>query len=385
MEPLLPLAPPQLGLYVHLPFCPSRCPYCDFASQPFAPALARALVPALLEHLRGQAPRAGGRTLDHLYLGGGTPSLWPVKELARLIQAVRELIGLGPQAEVTMEANPGTLSARKLELLRQAGVNRLSLGAQSFQPAILAALGRRHTPHDTRRAAHAAREAGFASLSLDLIYGLPGQDLGLARADLEAALACEPDHLSLYELTLAADTPFGRRYRPGRPPLPSEDEVLAMEDQALALLEGSGLMRYEVSNFARPGQKCRHNQSTWRGGDYLAIGPAAHGHLAGRRWAWLSDPGQYLAALARGQEPLAFSEDLAPEQRTLELILLGLRTKEGLSLAALEGLLRDDPRRVYAVPMARMEEMGWAKLTQTHLRPTGLGLRMADSAAGMFV
>ena len=170
--------------------------------------------------------------------------------------------------------------------LRAAGVNRLSLGAQSLDPLSLKLLGRRHSPADTRRAVAQARAAGFANLSLDIIYGLPGQSLAQAQADLHAVLELSPDHLSLYELTLSPATPFGRAFVKGRPPLPDMDEVLAMEDAALELLEANGLARYEVSNFARPGHQCRHNQDTWRGGDYLALGPGAHGHLAGGAGRW---------------------------------------------------------------------------------------------------
>ncbi|MBI5524621.1 MAG: radical SAM family heme chaperone HemW [Desulfarculus sp.] len=373
------------GLYIHLPFCAGRCPYCDFFAQPLAPGLARVLLPALLRHLEMAAPLAGGRALGHVYLGGGTPSLLPAGIIARLIQAARQHLGLAPACEISLEANPGTLSAGKLQALKAAGVNRLSLGAQSFDPALLKLLGRRHTPQDTRRAVAQARAVGFANLSLDLIYGLPGQTLAMARGDILAALELRPDHLSLYELTLAPETPFGRAYAKGRPPLPSEDQVLAMEDAALELLEAAGLARYEVSNFARPGHECRHNQDTWRGGDYLALGPGAHGHLAGRRWAWLADVKAYVEAVRAGREPLEFSEDLTPRQRAWELIMLGLRTVEGVDLARVGALLDRDPRRMWAGPLAQLSAQGWARLEGDLLMPTPLGLRLADAAAGLFL
>ncbi len=378
-------APPQLGLYVHLPFCPSRCPYCDFNARPFAPAQAQALIPALLKHLELAAPLAAGRALDHLYLGGGTPSLWPVKELARLLQAAGAQLGYNPGAEITLEANPGALSPRKLELLLAAGVNRVSLGAQSFDPALLALLGRRHWPDHTRRAVAAARRAGLTNLSLDLIYGLPGQSLAQASSDIAAALDLEPEHLSLYELTLGPGTPFARRYVKHQPPLPSEDEVLAMEEAALTMLEAAGLARYEVSNFSRPRRQCRHNQSTWRGGDYLALGPGAHGHLAGRRWAWRADIGEYLQALAIGEQPLDFQEYLTPAQRALELVMLGLRTVEGVDLERLAQLLGEDPSRIFAAALTSLQARGWASLDGGFLRPTPRGLRLADAAAALFV
>lgn len=375
---------PELGLYIHLPYCPSRCPYCDFSARAFRAGLARSLMAALPRHMEALAPLAGGRRLDHVYLGGGTPSLWPAAELAGLLRAVAEALPLALGAEISIEANPGTLSAAKLERLRRAGFNRLSLGAQSFDPGLLKALGRRHSPADTRRAAAQARAAGFANISLDLIYGLPLQDAAQAQADVLAALELGPEHLSLYELTLGPETPFGLSYAKGQPPLPAEDEVAAWEEQALALIEAAGLKRYEVSNFARPGVTCRHNQSTWRGGDYLALGPGAHGHLQGRRWAWTADVEDYLSAVAEGRAPLAFVEELTPEQRALELVMLGLRTAEGVDLTAVGEVLGADPLIAWAGPLARARALGWARLHGSRLVPSWRGLRLADAAAALF-
>ena len=374
----------ELGLYVHLPYCPSRCPYCDFWALPYQAGRARRLLRALPRHLELLAPRAGGRRLATVYLGGGTPSMWPAGALARLLEELDRGLGLVPGAEVTLEANPGTLSAAKLKALRAAGFNRLSLGAQSFSAQTLALLGRRHGPEQTRRAVAQARAAGFHNLNLDLIYGLPHQDRDQAAADLQAALDLEPDHLSLYELTLNPATTWGRRYQKGKPPLPGEEEILAMEGEARARLKEAGLERYEVSNFARPGRACRHNQATWRGADYLALGPGAHGHLAGRRWANHPDPEQYLAHLARGEEPLAFCEKLSLRDQARERIMLGLRTREGVDLAGLAALLGDDPRRLWARALEQIQEQGWARLKENRLVPTAQGLDMADSAAGLF-
>ncbi|MCB2187997.1 MAG: radical SAM family heme chaperone HemW [Deltaproteobacteria bacterium] len=374
----------ELGLYIHLPFCPSRCPYCDFTAQVFAPGLARGLLEDLAWHLRREAPRAGGRPLASVYLGGGTPSLWPAAALSGLLDAVRANLDLEPAAEISLEANPGTLSAGKLDRLAAAGFNRLSLGAQTFHAPLLTRLGRRHTPADTRRAAAQARRAGFGNLSLDLIYGLPGQSLEQFRLDLDEALALEPEHLSLYELTLGPDTPWGRQMKRGRPPLPSEAEVLAMEDAAEGALAAAGLERYEVSNFARPGRACRHNQATWRGEDYLGLGPGAHGHLSGVRWAWTGDVAAYRAALAWGEDPPAWREDLTPAQRALELVMLGLRTTAGVDLAALGRVLGADPREYFAEALDLASLQGWVVVTQNRILPTSPGLRFADRAAGLF-
>lgn len=377
-------APTPLGLYIHLPFCPTRCPYCDFFAKPFDPAEARLVFPALLKHIELLAPLAAGRGLDSIYFGGGTPSIWPAANIARLLEAVKQNMEVTSHAEVSLEANPGTVSLKKFELLRKYGINRLSLGAQSLSPRLLKILGRRHSAEDIKRAVRQARDAGFNNINLDLIYALPHQVPGQAEADLKAALELEPDHLSLYELTLGPETPFGRRFRPDRRPLPTEEEVQAMEGTALALTEQAGVRRYEVSNFARPGFECRHNQSTWQGGDYLALGPGAHGHLAGRRWGLKQETDAYCREISQGKQPYDFFERLTIEQQALERIMLGLRTTKGVSLSGLAALLQDDPLKVYKRPIARLEEFKWANLTRSHLSPTSLGLAMADAAAALF-
>ena len=375
---------PGLGLYLHLPFCPARCPYCDFNAKTYDHGEARRLLAGLAVHLQCLAPNGQGRRLATVYLGGGTPAMLPAAALASLLEQITRLVGLEPGAEVSMEANPGALSTIKLAHLRQAGFNRLSLGAQSFSPELLGTLGRRHSPHDTMRAVKAARRVGFANLNLDLIYGLPGQSVAMAAADLMAALALEPDHLSLYELTLSPQTPFGRRYRPGEPPLPSDRQIVEMEQNAKALLEDAGLMHYEVSNYAKPGFECRHNQATWQGGDYLALGPGAHGHLAGVRWAYVAEPAEYCRMVDQGEEPLAMREELSGEQRALELILLGLRTVRGVELTSLAELRGADPRRVYAEPLAELRRRGWGRIAKGRIIPTETGLAMADAAAALF-
>lgn len=373
-----------LGLYLHLPFCPARCPYCDFLALKYQPRQARRLLAGLALHLPLIAAQAVGRKLDTVYFGGGTPSMLPAQALAGLLEAIGRSIGLAPGAEVSLEANPGTLSQGKMAALKAAGFNRLSLGAQSFDPGLLQILGRRHSPADTRRAVAQARAAGFSNLNLDLIYALPGQTPQMAASDLRAALELAPEHLSLYELTLGPGTPFARRFLKGRPPLPGEEQVAAMDAQALEMTATAGLARYEVSNFARPGQECRHNQATWAGGDYLALGPGAHGHLAGVRWAFVAEVDEYCAAVEAGQEPHEFREGLTRQQRALELILLGLRTTRGVELARLAALLGANPRRVYAGPLAELQERGWARIGGGRLIPTARGLAMADAAAGLF-
>ncbi len=374
----------ELGLYVHLPYCPARCPYCDFYAERYRPAPARKVIQAIGQHITLLAEHAPGRRLSTLFIGGGTPSMLPIALLADLLEKIDAVLGLETAAEITMEANPGTLSLAKLRLMRRAGINRLSIGAQSFDAAMLKKLGRLHSPADVIRSADQARQAGFDNINLDLIYGLPGQSLAMALDDLEQALDLEPDHLSLYELTLGSHTPFGRKYQPGQAPLPSGDALLAMEDALLDRLEASDLKRYEVSNFARPGRRCRHNQSTWRGGDYMALGPGAHGHLAGTRWAFVPDALEYADSISLSHEPLEFRETLTPGQRALEMIMLGLRTTDGVDMAEVGFILGRDPMAHYDRAIRETQRQGWASMGNGRLVPTRRGLRMADAAAALF-
>lgn len=311
--------------------------------------------------------------------------MFPMALTSELIKEIDGRLGLRTSAEITIEANPGTLSLAKLRLMKQSGINRLSIGAQSFNDRVLKTIGRLHSSADIIRSVGQARKAGFDNINLDLIYGLPGWDQTGALADLEQALDLETEHLSLYELTLGPHTPFGRQYKAGMPPLPSQSRLLAMEDAMLDRLEKSPLERYEVSNFALPGRSCRHNQSTWRGGDYLALGPGAHGHLGGTRWSFVSSAVEYADSISQGHEPFEFKEQLTPEQRALELIMLGLRTAEGVDMARLGFILGRDAMILYAPALEEAQRQGWASMRERRLHPTRRGLRMADSVAALFV
>jgi oxygen-independent coproporphyrinogen-3 oxidase len=325
-----------------------------------------------------------GRELTSVYLGGGTPSLWPAFALSSLLAEIKKNFLLAEGAEISLEANPDSLSPGKLIKLRQAGFNRLSLGVQSFSPKSLEILGRSHKPGHINRAVQWARQAGFANLSLDIMYGLPGQSLPMALEDISRLLALGSEHISLYQLTLNPDTPLGRQYRTYCAPMPDEALLLAMEDQGYQMCERAGFTRYEISNFARPGFNCRHNSSTWRGGDYLALGPGAHGHLNGCRWANYYDVAAYITAWSGGGEGVEFYEQLPPEQRALELFMLGLRTAQGVDLEQVSGIIGQPASQYYRLALARLPALGWGRIIYPYLKPTALGLRMADSAALLF-
>lgn len=291
------------GLYVHLPWCVQKCPYCDFNSHALRDALPEAeYVGALLsdlndEHARAEAPAP----FATVFFGGGTPSLFSAESVGAVLECAAATFGLAPEAEVTLEANPGAVEHGRFDALRAAGVTRLSLGAQSFDPAMLAALGRIHGPHETRAAMDEARAAGFDNVNLDLMYALPGQDRAGALADLDAALALSPAHVSRYQLTIEPNTLF--HHRP--PPLPDEDTIAHMQADGDARLCDAGFDQYEVSAWAGAGGPARHNLNYWRFGDYVGIGAGAHGKLTADGEVWRTTktrhPAAYLRAFGGGE------------------------------------------------------------------------------------
>ena len=292
-----------LSLYVHLPWCVRKCPYCDFNSYPAGDDVPRRrYVDALLADLGLEAHRAAGRSLTTIFLGGGTPSFFPPDDIASILAAVRREMDVAADAEITMEANPGTVESGAPAGYRDAGVNRLSLGAQSFNADMLASLGRIHSVDDIQRSFEEARAAGFDNINLDVMTSLPGQDVVAAMADLEAAIALGPEHLSWYQLTLEPNTVFHAR-PPGN--LPDDETAWEIQQQGQAVLEAAGFRQYEVSAWAQPGRECRHNLNYWRFGDYLAVGAGAHAKVTADseplRYQKPANPLGYMAAMERGQ------------------------------------------------------------------------------------
>lgn len=322
------------GVYVHIPFCKRKCPYCDFYSLTDLDALP-AFTGALQREIALRADPA--LAVDTVYIGGGTPSLCPPEAVAALLAAMAAHFDLHPGAEITLEANPGALDTDGLARLRRAGVNRLNLGIQSFRDETLEFLGRIHTRSDAVAAIAAARRAGFDNLGLDLIYGLPGQTVRHWRRDLAQAIAHAPEHLSCYILTFEAGTPLQRALENGRVTKPGDRQVALLFDTTASFLAEQGYDHYEISNFARrPAYRSRHNRKYWRCVPYLGFGPSAHSYRAGVRSWNAADLGRYCGRLAENRIPEDGREALTVAQQALETLLLGLRMKEGFSIPAFE-------------------------------------------------
>ncbi len=329
---------PPLALYVHLPWCVRKCPYCDFNSHAVKDDLPeQAYVDALLRDLEQDLPDVWGRTVETVFFGGGTPSLFSAEAIDRLLAGIRARLPLKPGAEITLEANPGTFEQEKFAGFRRAGVNRLSIGVQSFEPAKLVSLGRIHDAGEAVAAFNAARAAGFDNINLDLMFGLPDQTLDQALADLDRAVSLQPEHLSWYQLTLEPNTAF--HHAP--PPLPDEELTWSIWSSGRDVLEAAGFRQYEVSAYARPDRQCRHNLNYWRFGDYLGIGAGAHAKLtlparqSVRRTHKQRHPSAYLDA-AGTAGVLTGERVLSPADAAFDYMLNRLRLREGFTPADFE-------------------------------------------------
>ncbi|HET7351491.1 MAG TPA: radical SAM family heme chaperone HemW [Marmoricola sp.] len=345
-------AAPDFGVYVHVPFCAVRCGYCDFntytatelgggGSQAAYAGNAIAEV-ELAAHLLAAEP-AGVPTARTVFFGGGTPTLLPAADLTRILGAIADRLGLAPDAEVTTEANPDSVTPESLAELRAGGFNRISFGMQSAVPHVLAVLDRTHDPARVPEAVRWAREAGFEQVSLDLIYGTAGESLEDWRTSLEAALECEPDHVSAYSLIVEDGTRLARQIRTGLVAAPDDDDLADKYLLADELLEKAGFGWYEVSNWARtPEARCRHNELYWTSANWWGIGPGAHSHLSGRRWWNLKHPSAYAARVGHGESPAENGELVDEDARRLERVLLEIRMRDGLPIAILPDRSRVD-------------------------------------------
>ncbi len=381
------LSLPPLALYIHVPWCVRKCPYCDFNSHRAPEALpVAAYVQALLADLDQELPQVWGRPVSSVFFGGGTPSLFPGAAIGEILEGVSARLRLMPGLEVTLETNPGTAEFDRFEAYRAAGVNRISFGVQSFDDARLAVLGRIHDSGQAKRAFALAREAGFDNINLDLMYALPGQTLDGALSDLEQAVTLAPEHLSHYHLTLEPNTVFAARPPAG---LPDEDSAWDMQAACQQRLAEAGYAQYEISAYAKPGRRSQHNLNYWQFGDYLGIGAGAHAkitlpaeHAIQRRWK-LKHPQAYLDAAASpariGGEQLLAAADLP-----FEFMLNALRLLEGSTLSTFEartGL----PRSALDDAFAKAQARGWLETDGERFRASALGQQFQNDLIGLFL
>jgi oxygen-independent coproporphyrinogen-3 oxidase len=379
------LKSPPLSLYVHLPWCVRKCPYCDFNSYEAKGALPdAAYVDALLRDLDTETRFVRQRPLQSIFIGGGTPSLFSGAEIRRLLEGISARLRIEPRAEITLEANPGAVEAGRFSAYRNAGVNRLSIGVQSFRPEKLKALGRVHDDIEAVRAVAIARDAGFANINVDLMYGLPGDDESGAIADLERAIELAPSHLSWYQLALEPNTAFHR----DPPILPDDDCIVAIEARGRSLLEQHGYRRYEVSAYARPGFRCVHNLNYWQFGDYIGIGAGAHGKVSDtasnviERRSKQRNPRTYMAQ-AGTLAAVTVERIEAPQEVVVEFMMNALRLPEGTSVVRFEERT-GQPRATIERPLREAASRGWMSIDSDALRPTPAGMQMLNALLALF-
>ncbi len=375
---------PPLSLYIHFPWCVRKCPYCDFNSHEPRSALDQnGYIDALIADLESALPLIWGRRVQTVFMGGGTPSLFSPAHIDRLLRALDARLKLNPDAEITLEANPGTLEIAQFAGYRAAGVNRLSIGVQSFDPGHLSALGRIHGADEARRAAEQASRH-FDTFNLDIMYALPGQTLEQALADVEQALALGARHLSAYHLTLEPNTLFA-----ARPPanLPDDDLAADMQEAIEARLAAAGFVHYETSAFALPGHQARHNLNYWTFGDYLGIGAGAHGKLSFhdriQRDMRHKQPAAYLASVAQGSQ-VQTSQPVAHADLAFEFMMNALRLTEGFALSLFNertGL----PLSAILPALEQAQTRGWVQRDGDWLRPTLAGQRFLNDLLGLFL
>ncbi len=385
----------SLSLYLHIPFCSLKCAYCDFNSYAGLDDLIRPYDDALIDEVRLWGGVAGERPVATVFFGGGTPSLLPLPEIERVMSALRNAFTLQEDAEVSLEANPGTIDLPCLRGLLAAGVNRLSFGVQSFHDDELKALDRIHSAAEAVEGYRWARQAGFQRINLDLIYGLAEQPMFRWRSTIEQAISLEPDHLSLYALTVEEGTKLAYDVDQGRIPEPDPDTQAEMYEWAMDRLDSAGYRQYEISNWAKPGQECRHNLVYWRNGQWLGLGAGAHSHWAGHRFANVYSPKQYvqrmakavaagLVAVAPGPELLramphiSFVEPQSPETAKSDTAILALRLNEGLDVPAFERRFATTLEAAYGPALTELTALGLLERENGRLRLTPRGRLLAN-------
>lgn len=370
----------EVGLYIHVPFCRSRCHFCAFYLQMYRADRAAAYVASLLREIALYVEHNpfGGRPLTSVYFGGGTPTTLRSDQLLDILSRIRNAFPLRPGAEITLEAHPETITGDTLALLRRAGFNRISFGIESMEEHELIRVGRPTTLGTARRAVADARQAGFANINLDLIYGLPGQTLETWLATLRDALSLLPTHVSCYALTIEEGTRLNVDRHRGEAVEPDEELQNRMEDVAQVVLEDAGYVRYELSNYARPGFACRHNLLYWTDGEYLGLGPSAQSYLNGCRFGNAEDLGAYHRLIEAGRAPVEVVERLSPRQRVREAIVFGLRLIEGIDQSLLK---RDADQQHLARTVERLIGEALLESRAGKVRLSERGRRVADSIA----
>jgi oxygen-independent coproporphyrinogen-3 oxidase len=374
------------GIYIHIPFCRSRCSYCDFATGLYESALAERYVTSVVSEITSWREVEHPETVDTIYFGGGTPSLLSPAQLEVLLNAAHKRFDVSPNAEVTMEMNPGTVTPEALAAFRELGINRASFGAQTFDDRELARLGRSHSSDDTRRTYSLLRDAGFDNVSFDLIAGLPGQTLNGWTRNLTEAFALQPQHLSFYLLEVHEGTPLATHIKTGLQPAPDEDLAAEMYRAMLESAARAGYQHYEISNLCLPGFESRHNTKYWTGAPYYGLGCSAHSFDGeSRRWANERDLSKYVAIVERNESPLVEDRRLTEDDRRAEAVFLGMRMMAGVRTGEFKELFGVDLRTLHADDLESFQQAGLIEFDGDLLKLTRAGALLSNEVFAAFV
>lgn len=375
------------SIYLHIPFCQSKCAYCAFNSYPARHFDINGYLKALDKEIDAMAahPLVRQKKFFSLFIGGGTPTIYSGKQLGRLIRSCRKLYHFTDQPEISVETNPNQINLETLNGLKKAGVNRLSIGIQSFAAPLLKRLGRTHTAGDGLKAITLARKAGFDNINLDLMYGLPGQSLQDWQQTLETALATGPEHLAIYELMVEKNSVFGTLAAANKLDLPHEDTIVHMEKLTLQFLQSAGFIRYEIANYARPGYECEHNINYWKNGTYLGMGAGAVSGLNNMRISHVLDPDQYRILITDGKPPFAGAECLCRDARFRETVIMGLRMTGGIDMTDIESRFGLTPSGYYGPILKKLIGRDLLEISGNHLRLTERSLPVANQVLSELV
>ncbi len=376
-------------LYLHIPFCLRKCPYCAFVSKQASPGDISSYVDTLLQEMQlATGQYTASKQLKSIYLGGGTPSLLTPQQISQLLQQAESLFGIANNAEITMEVNPGTVDANLLIGFRQAGINRLSIGVQSFDANMLELLGRIHSSDQTKEAFAAARSAGFDNIGIDLIHSLPGQNMTMWQNELQQAIELAPEHLSIYGLTVEEDTPFASRYHDENQ-LPDEDSSADMYEAADSILATAGYEHYEIANYARPGYRSQHNSGYWQRDGYLGLGAGAHSFLScgeyGIRFGNNADIDQYCKDISKGKLSNQDRHQLNMDDAMAEFMFLGLRMSDGVTGEDFKDKFCVDLETIFGKELNQMLQQGLLKLENKHISLTLRGMLLSNRVFSSFL
>lgn len=376
----------ELGLYLHLPFCISKCPYCDFNSyQLKEDNQISSYISALYQEITTYSKKLKKSDIKTIYLGGGTPTILSGVQIYNILEFCKSKFTIDKDAEITIEANPGTLDGEKIKLLIESGINRLSLGAQSFNNLFLKKLGRIHNTQNIIDSYYLARKEGFNNINIDIMFALPDQTTEDLQITLKKAISLKPDHLSLYNLTIKPGTEYYKKYKKGKLKLPNEDEEFDMYNWAIKFLEESGFEHYEISNFARPYKRSMHNLIYWQNKPYLGIGAGAYSFIKGYRYMNYESPARYVKEMMSGKLPVDNGEKLSLRKRMIETIILGLRTKDGVGYIKFKARFGVNLNDIFSEQVIKSVNLGLLQKDDYRIKLTKKGIFLANTVFREFV